>query len=90
MIKRAALLAPGTTPRPEDLPERVRLAHRETTAAVAQSFKPLAALISGHIEQVLITTQWNISETARILDIPRSTLRGKMKTYGFAERSSDG
>lgn len=36
-----------------------------------------------HIERVLVETNWNLSRTARILAIDRTTLYNKIRRYGF-------
>ena len=38
-----------------------------------------------HIERTLEETNWNLSKTARILDIDRTTLYNKIKRYGLRE-----
>jgi transcriptional regulator of acetoin/glycerol metabolism len=38
-----------------------------------------------HIEKVLAETNWNLSRTARILDIDRTTLYNKIRRYGLKE-----
>lgn len=38
-----------------------------------------------HIDRVLEETNWNLSKTARILDIDRTTLYNKIRRYGLRE-----
>jgi transcriptional regulator of acetoin/glycerol metabolism len=37
---------------------------------------------------MLVDTNWNLSKTARILDIDRTTLYNKIRRYGFKEPSA--
>jgi DNA-binding NtrC family response regulator len=41
-----------------------------------------------HIEKVLGETNWNLSRTARLLDIDRTTLYNKIRRYGLREPDS--
>ena len=41
-----------------------------------------------HIEKVLAETNWNLSRTARLLDIDRTTLYNKIRRYGLKEPDS--
>lgn len=43
----------------------------------------MAAAERRHIEKVLALTGWNISESARVLEITRPTLRSKITLYGL-------
>jgi two-component system response regulator HydG len=38
-----------------------------------------------HIEKILAETNWNLSRTARLLDIDRTTLYNKIRRYGLKE-----
>ena len=49
--------------------------------------RSLAEAQRAHIEGVLNECEWNIAQSARILDVDRSTLYGKIKKYGL-ERSA--
>lgn len=42
-----------------------------------------------HIDRVLEETHWNLSKTARILDIDRTTLYNKIKRYGLRETQAN-
>jgi DNA-binding NtrC family response regulator len=42
-----------------------------------------------HIERVLEETHWNLSRTARILDIDRTTLYNKIKRFGLRETQAN-
>ena len=43
-----------------------------------------------HIEKVLAETGWNLSRTARLLDIDRTTLYNKIRRYGLKEPEHKG
>jgi transcriptional regulator of acetoin/glycerol metabolism len=38
-----------------------------------------------HIEKILAETNWNLSRSARLLDIDRTTLYNKIRRYGLKE-----
>ncbi|MEW6363541.1 MAG: sigma-54 dependent transcriptional regulator [Acidobacteriota bacterium] len=86
VVKRACLLARSETVTVDDLPERIRSAAQAQSTLAAHRFLPLSSVVSSYIEDVLRASGGNISEAARILDVPRSTLRGKLKTYGVDEK----
>ncbi|MGD0580780.1 MAG: helix-turn-helix domain-containing protein, partial [Bryobacteraceae bacterium] len=41
-----------------------------------------------HIEKILAETNWNLSRSARLLDIDRTTLYNKIRRYGLKEPDS--
>jgi hypothetical protein len=43
-----------------------------------------------HIEKILAETNWNLSRTARLLDIDRTTLYNKIRRYGLKEPDHKG
>jgi two-component system response regulator HydG len=47
----------------------------------------LAAMEKIHIDRVLKGADWNVSETARILGVDRSTVYHKMKQYGLQKQA---
>ncbi len=38
-----------------------------------------------YLEKVLVSTDYNLGESSRILDLPRTTLWRKMKRYGLSK-----
>jgi DNA-binding NtrC family response regulator len=58
---------------------------KEVTAMAGQKGEDLTleAVIKSHIERVLHMTGYNRSQAARILGLPLSTLRSKMKKLGI-------
>ena len=93
VVERAVILCPGPMLKPEHLPMELRNA-RSPSALLS----PVAALSQPendnclsledvekiHIQNVLIKYKGNKSQTARALNISRSTLREKMKVYNIA------
>jgi transcriptional regulator of acetoin/glycerol metabolism len=49
----------------------------------APSGRSLAEVEKSHIEDILSDNQWNISKSAKILKIDRSTLYHKIKRYNL-------
>ncbi len=49
--------------------------------------KSLMEVEKGHISQILNDNQWNISKSAEILGIDRSTLYNKIKRYKLQKPS---
>jgi DNA-binding NtrC family response regulator len=74
-IERAVVVGKTLQVMPEDLP----------ITCIPQGDSPsdhtLKSIEKRHIQQVLIENDWNISTTARILGIDRSTLYSKIKRY---------
>lgn len=60
-----------------------------TTPAPAAGQVSIATVERKHILSVLDATRWNKSEAARILDIERSTLDRKLRSYGADRRPSE-
>jgi DNA-binding NtrC family response regulator len=85
VIERAALLSKNKFIGPEDLPNSIRQGQIEQQS----SYKPMslkAALAEPEkniIKQALEANQWNRQETAKALEINRTTLFKKMKQYGL-------
>jgi transcriptional regulator of acetoin/glycerol metabolism len=63
---------------PSDFPFQ----QRETPAEV-DSVRSLEEMERRHIQKVAEETGWNLSRTARILGIDRTTLYNKLKRYGL-------
>jgi DNA-binding NtrC family response regulator len=74
-IERAVVVGKTLQVMPEDLP----------ITCIAQLDKPsdhtLKSIETRHIQQVLVENDWNISTSAKILGIDRSTLYSKIKRY---------
>jgi DNA-binding NtrC family response regulator len=96
VIERAIILCRNDYLRPEHLPHELSGVNGEK-AAVAVVMPPstnngastpanlsLEEMEKRHIQTVLLQYNGNKSQTARALDISRSTLREKMKLYGIA------
>ena len=81
------VLASGPLIDAEDLPASVRglAGAAATERAAAIEHRPLnrslAELEKSHIAETLVACGGNVSETARVLGIDRSTLYHKMKRY---------
>jgi DNA-binding NtrC family response regulator len=79
-IERAMLIDRDLELKPEDFPFQVSGAR--STSLGGQRLEDIEKL---HIERMLEETNWNLSRTARILDIDRTTLYNKIKRYGLRE-----
>ena len=77
LLERAVALAEGDTITAGDLPPELQ----EHQVADAGPWITLEDREREYIRKVLNFTRYNISETARILDLPRTTLWRKMKKY---------
>jgi two-component system response regulator AtoC len=77
LLERAVALAEGDTITAQDLPPELQ----EHQAAADGPWISLEDRERDYIHKVLNFTRYNISETARILDLPRTTLWRKMKKY---------
>jgi len=80
-IERAVVVCKGSKIMPEDLP----------IFCAAESVRPdtnsLVEIEKTHITQVLNANDWNISRSAKILEIDRSTLYNKIKRYKIQKPS---
>jgi DNA-binding NtrC family response regulator len=74
-IERAVVMGKGRTIMPEDLP----IFRPEYT--ISSSNNSLVEIEKIHIAQILNENKWNISKSAGILGIDRSTLYSKIKRY---------
>ncbi len=85
VIERAALLSKSKFIRPEDLPDTVKQEqNKQEKKYKSMNLKDaLAGPEKDIIRQALETNQWNRQETAKALDINRTTLFKKMKQYGL-------
>jgi len=85
VIERSVILTQGEIVQPEHLPLELRegskLAVPERTSLGKMSLEEMEKL---HITEVLNSVGGNKSQAAKILNISRSTLREKLKTYSIA------
>ncbi|MDI6854188.1 MAG: sigma-54 dependent transcriptional regulator [Deltaproteobacteria bacterium] len=81
LIERAVALAEGETITVDDLPPDLR----EYAGGPSGSWTTLENREREYIRKVLHHTRFNVGETARILDLPRTTLWRKMKKYGLSK-----
>ena len=88
VIERAVMLCSEDTLLLDNLPELrdgvSKLAPSNEFPSLANDDDSLEAMEKQHIFKVLGKNNGNKSQTARILEISRSTLREKMKNYGIA------
>ena len=83
LLERAVALAEGDTLTAGDLPPEFQ----EQGEAASGPWISLEDRERDYILKVLQFTRYNISETARILDLPRTTLWRKMKKYDLTKTS---
>ena len=83
LLERAVALAEGDTLTPADLPPELQ----EFGSSGAGPWITLEDREREYIRKVLQFTRGNINETARILDLPRTTLWRKMKKYELMKPS---
>ncbi len=83
MLERAVALAEGDTLTPADQPPDLQ----EYREADVGPWITLEDRERDYIRKVLQFTRYNVSETARILDLPRTTLWRKMKKYELTKSS---
>ena len=81
-IERAVLVCRGTVIEPEHVP----LLKNDKDRTLDD--KSLASIEKDHIEAILEETDWNISQSARVLGIDRVTLYNKIKKYGLKREDS--
>jgi DNA-binding NtrC family response regulator len=84
-VERAMVIGQGPDLQPSDFPFQLH-------PAAPQGGRSLEEVERVHIERVLEETAWNLSRTARILGIDRTTLYNKLKRYGLKrqEPATDG
>jgi DNA-binding NtrC family response regulator len=82
MMGRLVATAPDEVLDLRHLPEGVRAAHRPCAPAADDGWS-LDTAVRRHIEKVLQHTKDNQSEAARLLGLPLSTMRSKMKRLGM-------
>jgi len=82
-IERALLMNRDSDLRPDDFPFQL---NPNQPVAAGQRLEDIERV---HIERMLAETSWNLSRTARILDIDRTTLYNKIKRYGLREPDAE-
>jgi transcriptional regulator with PAS, ATPase and Fis domain len=82
-IERAVLVARSDTLQPADFP-----VVGTPSSVVIRDEKSLAAVERDHIRAVLEETGWNISQSARLLQIDRVTLYNKIRKYDLKREES--
>jgi DNA-binding NtrC family response regulator len=75
-VERAMVIGQGPELQPSDFPFQLH-------PAAPQGGRSLEEVERAHIERVLEESAWNLSRTARILGIDRTTLYNKLKRYGL-------
>ncbi len=79
-VKRAVVVCTPPTIRREDLPFSLS---GESGVAADDS---LAEVRRAHIQRIIEQTGWNVTRAARVLQIDRKTLSGKIAKYGLRDR----
>ncbi len=77
LIEKLCILSPGKVIHADDLPQETILGLSADEAAKATA----ATMEQVRIRDLLLTHNWNQSKTARIMNMPLSTLRRKIKKY---------
>jgi DNA-binding NtrC family response regulator len=89
-IERAVVLTRNSAIQPEDLPPPLREGVEETPSREPREVVPLKQYLEDperrYIEHVLRVHNGNRQDTAKALDINRTTLFNKMRKYGLLER----
>jgi DNA-binding NtrC family response regulator len=89
-IERAVVLTRNETLTPDDLPPQMRQGAEEAPARAGDDVVPLKTWLEDperrYIEHALRVNNGNRQETAKALDINRTTLFNKMRKYGLLER----
>ena len=80
-VERAMVIGQRAELEPSDFPFQLH-------PAAPQGGRTLGDIERVHIERVLEETSWNLSRTARILGIDRTTLYNKLKRYGLKRQES--
>lgn len=81
IIERAVALAEHETVTVEDLPVDLR----EYSVIPYGKWPTMEEQERDYLEKVLASTDYNLGQCARILDLPRTTLWRKMKRYGLSK-----
>jgi two-component system, NtrC family, response regulator HydG len=81
-IERALVIGRGPEIQPPDFPFN-------QPSGVSGVGRRLEDVVRAHIERVLEETQWNFTRAAQILEIDRSTLYNKVRSYGLQRPTPD-
>jgi len=84
VLTRAIALARGTTLAVDDL--EFSIGPRGAEAPAPSAIVPLQQVEKEHVRRALISTGWNITQTAKLLEISPTTLRKKIADYDLQER----
>jgi DNA-binding NtrC family response regulator len=87
VIERAVLLATGDTVRPGDLHLEHLVFHGRSSGNPDESLLTFREMQRLHIQKALQAERGNVGRTAARLEITRSTLYNKMKTFGINPRT---
>jgi len=80
VVKHAVVVCSPPTIQPQDLP----IFYEEKEAR--SSGDSLAEVRRAYIQRVVEQSGWNVTRAARVLQIDRKTLQGKIAKYGFRDR----
>jgi DNA-binding NtrC family response regulator len=81
-VKHAVVVCTPPTIRREDLPRSL------CAADDGGPGDSLAEVSRAHIQRIIEQTGWNMTRAARVLQIDRKTLSGKIAKYGFRDRAN--
>jgi DNA-binding NtrC family response regulator len=85
VVEQAVVSQPGPVIGAYDL--SISLDSSESTEAAPTT---LATIERRHVERMLEDTHWNISETARLLNVDRKTVYHKIRQYGLRKEQAGG
>ena len=83
VLQQTLLLSPYAVILPENLPTRFQQREEPAKNDTDGDFSPLEIAEREKILQTMLSTFWNQSKAAQILDIDRKTLRLKIRRYGL-------
>jgi DNA-binding NtrC family response regulator len=81
MVERAIVVGNGREIRLKDLPMGKEV--------ISSSIESLGDLEKKHIHKILSKYSWNISRSAKALNVDRATLYNKIRKYGLKQDQSD-
>ncbi len=85
IIERAVVFAEGRQLALSDLPQEIIHKRSESELVLKLRARSLAEAERALMEHCLNETNWNLSKTAKMLEISRGTLYSKMKRLGFRD-----
>ncbi len=86
VIERGVVVCKNSEITPRDLPDIVREAKTEPDTGTMPQLKTLQEVEKQHIKKTLKEHHWNISKTAKELEIDRVTLYNKIKKYNIENK----